>query len=165
MDLWRLNRSRRGVALALVLLTLLVYPFRRALYRRIIREGMRGALQFACKVRPLSSVLEECALTRVDLLKVDVEGAELEVIEGLDSAGLALVRQLAIEIEPYHKPRLRALMERLAKAGFENLSVHSATGAGDAMDDPYPCMLYARRRGDREAPSLTGLLAVGDPAR
>jgi nonribosomal peptide synthetase DhbF len=153
-DLWHLNRSRPAVALMLVLLTLLIYPFRRIAYRRVVQHGMDGASRFPCKVRPLDAVLEECALTRVDLLKVDVEGAELEVLEGLGSAGLARVRQLAIEIEPYHKPRLPALMARLTRAGFESLSVQGATGTGDGLDDPYPCMLYAVRTAETEgAPS------------
>jgi hypothetical protein len=144
-DLWRLNRYRPFAAIALVLLTLVVYPFRRAFYRRILRRGTDGASRFPCRVRPLRSVLEECSLSHVDLLKVDAEGAELEVLDGLGQAGLAIVRQLAIEIEPYHRGHVPELVQRLARAGFGRVSFESPTGQDDVLGDPYPCMLYAIR--------------------
>jgi FkbM family methyltransferase len=37
-------------------------------------------------VRPLDAVLDECAIDRVDLLKLDVEGFEAEVLAGADRA-------------------------------------------------------------------------------
>lgn len=51
------------------------------------------------EVRPLSSFLEQTpALTRIDLLKVDVEGAELDVLAGLSDAHWNLVQNVVLEI-------------------------------------------------------------------
>jgi FkbM family methyltransferase len=144
-DIWRLNPTRPLGALALIGLTLLVYPFRRWISRRIIAAQLRDAAPFACQMRPLDAVLEAYSLTHVDLLKIDVEGAELEVLAGLGGEGLGLVRQIAIEFEPYHKARVPEVMERLAKAGFDRLELQSPTGRSNVLDDPYPCMLYAIR--------------------
>ena len=55
----------------------------------------------------------------VDFLKLDCEGAEVEILEGLDDAFLRRVRQVAMED---HAPEKTApQIERLLKLGFEDL--------------------------------------------
>ncbi|MFG3525880.1 amino acid adenylation domain-containing protein [Streptomyces sp. NPDC047917] len=49
-------------------------------------------------LRRLSDVLAETDVTRVDLLKIDVQRAELDVLHGIDDAHLALVQQIALEV-------------------------------------------------------------------
>jgi hypothetical protein len=89
--------------------------------------------------------MAECSLDRIDLLKIDVEGAELEAMQGLTDAELACVRQLVLEVEPYHKGLVPALMDRLRRCGFTLLTLRGPTGARNVLDDPYPCTLYAVR--------------------
>lgn len=51
------------------------------------------------EVKRLSDVLsQQSDIRRIDLLKVDVEGAELDVLEGLDDAHWALIDNIAMEI-------------------------------------------------------------------
>lgn len=50
------------------------------------------------KVRSLSAFLTEEKIARVDLLKIDVEGDELEVIKGIEAQHQGLIRQIAAEI-------------------------------------------------------------------
>lgn len=57
------------------------------------------------KVRPLSSVLDELGIDHVDLLKVDVEGAELEVLRGIEERHWPLVRQAVVEVEGWQQNR------------------------------------------------------------
>ena len=55
------------------------------------RENAEGAAQFGAKfattlkpVRRLAALIEEAGLTRIDFLKIDVEGAEADVLAGMD---------------------------------------------------------------------------------
>jgi len=74
-----------------------------------------------CEVRRLSTLMRELGHTRIDLVKMDIEGAEYEVIEDLTSRGVS-VRQLLVEFH-HRKPgigpaRTRAAVAQLRRAGF-----------------------------------------------
>jgi len=49
------------------------------------------------QVRTLSSVIQEQGITNIDYLKIDVEGDELSVLEGIEEQHWPLITQLAIE--------------------------------------------------------------------
>jgi Methyltransferase FkbM domain len=58
--------------------------------------------QHKCKVRTLSSALRECrhvldAHERIDLLKIDVEGHELAVLQGIAEHDWQRIQQIAAE--------------------------------------------------------------------
>ncbi len=50
------------------------------------------------RLRRLSSVIDERGIDRVDLLKIDVQRAELDVLRGIDDRHWGLVRQVAMEV-------------------------------------------------------------------
>src|SRR5205085_9262384 len=50
-------------------------------------------------LRRLSSVMQEEAITHIDLLKIDVEGAELDVLQGIDAGDWPKIDQLVIEVD------------------------------------------------------------------
>jgi FkbM family methyltransferase len=52
----------------------------------------------ACRLRRLSSVLRETGVPRIDLLKIDVQRAELDVLLGIDESDWPLVRQISMEV-------------------------------------------------------------------
>jgi len=56
------------------------------------------ASTFTAERRTLSDVLAETGVERVDLLKIDVQKAELEVLEGIAEADWPKIAQLAIEL-------------------------------------------------------------------
>jgi FkbM family methyltransferase len=64
------------------------------------------------QVARLSTVLSRLALPHVDLLKIDVERAELEVLDGIDPADWHRIRQVVAEVhdEGDRLPRVRALL-------------------------------------------------------
>lgn len=64
---------------------------------------MRRLERHRVKVRPLSSVLDEQGIDRIDLLKVDVEGAELDVLRGIEERHWPLVRQAVVEVERWQE--------------------------------------------------------------
>jgi len=53
---------------------------------------------FHCRVRRLSRVCSELGVKTIDLLKIDVQKAELEVLGGIDGPDWPQVRQLVIEV-------------------------------------------------------------------
>lgn len=83
-------------------------------------ERFGGAVKVDVELKRLSDVLREYypdkpdqGLEKIDLLKVDVEGAELEVLKGLDEEHWALVRNVVVETwEPSGiRPQIEALLE------------------------------------------------------
>lgn len=59
-----------------------------------------GAQVVSCPVSTLTALLDEFhpGLTKIDLVKVDVEGAELEVLEGISDKWWTVIRQVVIEV-------------------------------------------------------------------
>ena len=69
----------------------------------------------------LGMALDLCG-TPVALLKLDVEGAEVEILEGADDATLARVARVALEYHDFLRPGCRARVERrLVRAGFTHI--------------------------------------------
>ena len=62
----------------------------------------------------IDTVLEDCGVTTVDYLSIDVEGAELEVLRGID---FERVQVNVIGVE--HSPRFSEVYELLTTSGFE----------------------------------------------
>lgn len=69
------------------------------------------------RVRPLSAVLEETALEVVDLLKVDVEGAEEAVLAGIADGHWSRIRQVVLELERF-RARASDVTKLLEAKGF-----------------------------------------------
>lgn len=79
-------------------------PVLRALVGRRLRV-MRQIETHRVRVRPLSAVLDEQGIDHVDLLKIDVEGAELDVLRGIEDRHWPLVRQAVVEVEGWGRNR------------------------------------------------------------
>lgn len=136
---WRFNKV---AALALALL----YPFRRRLLRRSFERVYQEETLFRSAASTLDEVFEGQAIAGVDLLKIDVEGAERDVLAGLSDEHLARVRQLVVELTPHYKVEYSAELEaRLRRSGFTHVALRSMLPAGQPLTDAFPCTLYARR--------------------
>lgn len=66
-----------------------------------------------CNFETLSGFLRSSGIERVDLLKIDVEGSELEVLRGVDEADWPRIRQVTAEV---HEQNLLEKIEALLKA-------------------------------------------------
>lgn len=137
-DIWKINK---GVALILLLL----YPLKRWLIQRLFQGILGQAESVACKVCRLSDVIREQGVERIDLLKVDVEGAELEVLAGIDEQHWPLIRQLVLEVAPANRPQLSLLSDRLRSLGFSRIVIEDMLGSNDAISEFGPCNVYALR--------------------
>jgi FkbM family methyltransferase len=113
----------------------------------VVKPLLRTAVTQPCKVRTVSDVIAQLDLARVDLLKIDIEGAEMEALHGIAEPDWQRIRQLAMEVSPGRKGSLDKLIEQLRARGFEKVTTESFTGDSViSVDDPTPCMLYALRQ-------------------
>lgn len=79
---------------------------------------------FEAHCRSISSLMAELGHDRIDLLKVDIEGAEHEVIRSMLTDGIRPT-VLCMEIDqPAPWRRIASTVRRIRKAGFRLVSVH-----------------------------------------
>lgn len=98
-----------------------------ALCRLIAGRLRGGARRFRCELRTLSQVIHEHGLARIDLLKVDVEGEELEVLRGVDAADWPRIRQVVVEVHD-RAGRLEGVRTLLHQHGLCHQTVDQEDG-------------------------------------
>ncbi len=87
----------------------------------------------------VSAFLAEEAIQRVDLLKIDVERAELDVLEGIENRDWPKIRQVALEVHD-EQGRCAQIESILGQRGFSVAVDQDAAMAGTSIR-----MLYATR--------------------
>ena len=111
-----------------------------ALLGWIAKRLVRGAREVHAEVRTVSDVLEEHRLDRVDLLKVDVEGAELDVLRGVSDSDWPRIRQVVAEVHDV-EDRLATIVSMLRDQGF----AHIVTDRDPAFSSTTLHNLFARK--------------------
>lgn len=99
------------------------------------------SINVKCNMTTVSNVIKEHRIKKIDLLKIDVEGAEMDVLRGIDSSHWPLIRQISMEV---HGPRrmVNAISKKLSLKGFL-ISVERAALLKKIGIDTH--MLYAKR--------------------
>lgn len=75
-----------------------------------------------CQLKTASEVIQEIKPPKIDLLKIDVEKAEMDVLLGFTTEDWLKVRQVVIEIHNLDN-RLETIQSLLSQAGFEILGI------------------------------------------
>ena len=70
-----------------------------------------------CRLRPLSDVIYEEGIERIDLLKIDVEKSELDVLNGIRDEHWARIQQVIVEVHA-EDGRLETVTGLLSDKGF-----------------------------------------------
>ena len=86
-----------------------------------VDEGLRGrfkTMDLHCELRTVSQVQREEEVDRVELLKIDVEGAELDVLAGIEGSDWPSIRQVSGEIHLSDQQRVE-LGQTLRHRGFD----------------------------------------------
>ena len=87
-------------------------------YTFFVRNLIRKKKKISCKLKPLSKVIDELSLRKIDLLKIDCEGNEHKVINGINEENWPIINQLIIEINDIDG-RLEYIKNKLKKLGFK----------------------------------------------
>jgi FkbM family methyltransferase len=125
------------------------HPEANSLYAPMARQfGSRGSL--ATRMSTLESFLREVGLPRLDLLKLDIEGAEIAVLDAVSDKALAEIGQITVEFHDFlpgfaDGGAIERLKRRLRQAGFVCLVI--SRPAGDHSDT-----LFLNRRRLRLGP-------------
>ncbi|HEV7377438.1 MAG TPA: amino acid adenylation domain-containing protein, partial [Pyrinomonadaceae bacterium] len=75
------------------------------------------AERYTCQLRPLSEVIREYNIERIDLLKIDAERGERDVIDGIAESDWPKIKQLVIEVHDI-EGRLEWLTNLLRSRGY-----------------------------------------------
>ena len=114
------------------------------------RTSAFRAKRLPCRLTTLSSAIIELGLQRVDLLKIDVEGAEVELLRGIEEDHWSSIRQISAEV--HGDQRADQVEALLTSHGFK------LEWEKDEHLDGIPVrLLFARR--SRGAPSGQSRLA------
>ncbi|MBW2464028.1 MAG: FkbM family methyltransferase [Deltaproteobacteria bacterium] len=107
-----------------------------------VSDRVSGRVEYECPMTTLSTVVDQHDVRRIDLLKVDVEGAELDVLRGIHDAHWALIDQVVLEGHD-HDGELDTIRSMLVRQGFEIVRLDRPNAA---VDQGLPSFLiYARR--------------------
>ncbi len=115
----------------------------------LLKDRFEG-VEYPAQLRPLSEVIAEEGVGRIDLLKVDVQRAELDVLRGIADEHWPLVEQVVMEVHDApgeaSEGRVAEIVALLEARGFEAVAEQDEVMRGT---DRYN--LYAVRRGRRNA--------------
>jgi FkbM family methyltransferase len=75
-----------------------------------------------CQMTTISQIIDEFKLERIDLLKIDVEKAELDVLLGIECGDWQKIEQLAIEVHDLNG-RLKTIEDLLQNYGFSQITI------------------------------------------
>ena len=94
----------------------------------LIAKYLRGGGQeVVCPLRTLSQVIREQNIPRIDLLKVDCEGAELATLQGIEDEHWPLIRQVVAEVYD-QDDRLNVVREMLLSRGLSQITIEQERG-------------------------------------
>jgi len=82
----------------------------------LTRVGTAGSVKVRCTT--LSAILRDNKIDRVDLLKLDCEGAEWEIFPATSDEDLGKIRQIVMEVHAGESGAQEKSFDRLKKLGF-----------------------------------------------
>ncbi|GAB4819450.1 hypothetical protein N2152v2_006496 [Parachlorella kessleri] len=92
-----------------------------AVWRQAVRHMLGRRQVTECPLCTVSDLIDDYSLTKVDLLKVDVERAELEVLRGVSQRHWPLIRQVVAEVHDANLAPVLCLLRE--QAGFSKVVV------------------------------------------
>jgi amino acid adenylation domain-containing protein/FkbM family methyltransferase len=105
-----------------------------------------------CRVRRLSNIIREEGVGHIDLLKVDVERAELDVLRGVDDDDWPKIDQIVVEVhdtgEDDNQGRVRRIVDALQGHGFQVVVEEDRAMRGTGLYNVYAKRLFRTKVAD-----------------
>jgi FkbM family methyltransferase len=138
-DLWSIHKGAFLFALA-------CGPFFRYIRPLAIRTVLKRALSkeevFSCSICSLSDLIDEWKPQTIDLLKIDVQGAETDILLGIRDEHWSKIQQIAMEVNSFLGDNLETdIVELLTGKGFSVIRDDSSDIAA-----PGSYFVYALRK-------------------
>ncbi len=92
---------------------------------RLVDSFFSHSETYTCQLEPLSKVIREERIERIDLLKIDVEGNEYEILQGIEKQDWPKVKQVVAEI--HNRQLLEQAYRFLLKRGY-NVTIEIEEG-------------------------------------
>ncbi len=89
-----------------------------------LRSGKKSV---HCRLMPISDIIDEYKVPKIDLLKIDCEGAELEALQGIRDEHWPIVHKVVLEVHDMDN-RVQVIKDILTKHGFENIVTEKEKG-------------------------------------
>jgi FkbM family methyltransferase len=118
----------------------LLNVWRKRVLRKRIGQLTSTKETVRCTLKTVSDVISEHRIPRIDLLKIDVEGSEMDVIAGIEDRDWPKVQQVVVELEACSRNGAR-LSQILRERGFRHIELEES-GWQHLLDIG---LLFARR--------------------
>ena len=90
---------------------------------RMIANYLRsGSKKFECQLKPISQIIEEYQVPRIDLLKIDCEGAETLALKSIAAEDWPKVQQVVVEVHDANGS-LEFVQQLFKEKGFSTITV------------------------------------------
>ena len=106
---------------ALKCLRWLPQPLRRGLVQAALKRTLRRET-VTCEMRTISDFVRDRQIQRIDYLKIDVERAELDVLEGVDPDDWRKIERVVVEVHDI-QDRLRTITSLLSQRGLDKIVI------------------------------------------
>ncbi len=109
-------------------------------------QGEQNIISFKVKTQKFVDFMHEQDLEKIDLLKVDIEGAEYMMFDAIDDDTLMKVDRLLLEFHDNHNGEFRKhILDRLDKTGFEYTLYQQADGKVQTTEEDHHGIMWAER--------------------
>ena len=71
------------------------------LCKNYVNNQMKNPVKVKCEITTISDIIEKYNITNIDVVKIDVEGFELNVLKGIKSEHFNIIKKIFIEIENF----------------------------------------------------------------
>lgn len=108
---------------------------------RMLAKYLRsGAKQFECQLKPISQTIAQYEVPRIDLLKIDCEGAEILALKSIAAEDWSKIRQVVVEVHD-SEGRLDFVRNLFKEKGFSKIT----TDREKALEKTFLYNVYAVR--------------------